>query len=108
MSSKLGNTNLPTDTDLWGANIQRPLCLSLNKKCPIISREKFGTLIEYNYIKVQQKMTAILAEKYFAITTDSWTAIAQHNNITCTAHFIEKKTWQLYSLVLGIFKKNGT
>jgi hypothetical protein len=53
-------------------------------------------------------MTAILAEKYFAITTDSWTAIAQHNNITCTAHFIEKKTWQLYSLVLGIFKKNGT
>jgi len=86
----------------------RDLCLSLNKVCPIISREKLGTLIEYNYIKVQQKMTAILAERYVAITTDSWTSIAHHNYITCTAHFVEKKTWQLHSLVLGIFKKNGT
>ena len=41
------------------------------------------------------------------LTTDSWTSLANHGYTTCTAHFIDKNTWQLHSLVLGIFAKDG-
>ena len=49
-----------------------------------------------------------LTSRYFALTTDSWISLAHHSYTTCTAHFIDKNTWQLHSLVLGIFQKSGT
>jgi hypothetical protein len=49
----------------------------------------------------------ILHKRYFALTTDLWISVANHGNTTCTAHFIDKETWQLHLLVLGIFEKDG-
>ncbi len=42
-----------------------------------------------------------------ALTTDSWTYLTNHGYTACTAHLIDKNTWQLHSLVLGIFEKDG-
>jgi hypothetical protein len=50
-------------------------------------------------------MIDITAERYFAITTDSWTSIAHYNYITCTAHFIEKKTGSCIPL-FQVFSKS--
>jgi hypothetical protein len=50
----------------------------------------------------------ILTNRYFALTTDSWTSLAQHSYTACTAHLIVKNTWRLHSLVLDIFQKSGT
>jgi hypothetical protein len=41
------------------------------------------------------------------MTTDSWTSTANHGYYTCTAHFVNKDTWTLHSLVLRIFQKDG-
>lgn len=85
----------------------RLLCHSLNKKAPVLSREKLSTMLQLEYLTVQGKVKAILHKRYFALTTDSWTSVANHGYTTCTAHFINKETWQLHSLVLGIFEKDG-
>ncbi len=53
------------------------------------------------------KIKKFLEYRYFATTTDSWTSIANHGSVTCTAHFVNKATWLLHSLVLGIFLKSG-
>ncbi len=86
----------------------RDLCLSLSKKCPIVSRDKLHTMLQCQYVRVQEKVKRIRTNRYFALTTDSWTSLAHHSYTTCTAHFIDKNTWQLHSLVLGIFQKSGT
>ncbi len=49
----------------------------------------------------------IFHKRYFALTTDSWTSVANHGYTTCTAHFIDIETWQLHLLVLGIFEKDS-
>jgi hypothetical protein len=82
-------------------------CFSLNKKKPIFSREKLHTMLQSKYVETQMKMKKILENRCFAITTDSWTSIATHGYITCTAHFVNEDTWLLHSLVLGIFLKSG-
>jgi hypothetical protein len=85
----------------------RSLCLSLNMKSPILSRDKLGTLVQCEYLSVQEKMHKISRQRYYALTADSWTSLANQGYTTCTAHFIDKNTWQLQSLVLGIFEKDG-
>jgi hypothetical protein len=62
--------------------------------------------VQLKYIEVQRKIQSILEERYFSLTTDSWTSLANQGYTTCTVHFIDKKSWQLRSLVLGIFKKD--
>ena len=49
----------------------------------------------------------ILEGKYFALTTNAWTSIAKTGYVTCTAHFIDKDTWVLHNIVLGLFEKTG-
>jgi hypothetical protein len=63
--------------------------------------------VQLKYIEVQRKIQSILEERYFSLTTDSWTSLANQGYTTCTVHFIDKKSWQLHSLVLGIFEKDG-
>jgi hypothetical protein len=63
--------------------------------------------VQLKYIEVQRKIQSILEERYFALTTDSWTSLANQGYTACTVHFIDKKSWQLHSLVLGIFKNDG-
>ena len=86
----------------------REFCFSLNKSCRILSRDKLGTLLTAKYVMVHDQMRKLMEKRYFAITTDSWTSLAHHNYTTCTAHFIESKTWKLHSFVLGITEKQGT
>jgi len=53
-------------------------------------------------------MKHILFDRYFSLTTDSWTSVAHNSYTTCTAHFIDKATWELHSIVLGIHEKDGS
>jgi hypothetical protein len=86
----------------------REFCFSLNKSSHILSRDKLGTLLKAKYVMVQDEMKKLMHKRYFAITADSWTSLAHHNYTTCTAHFIERKTWKRHSFVLGIIEKCGT
>ncbi len=45
--------------------------------------------------------------KNFVLTTDAWTSIAKTGYVTCTVHFINRDTWVLHSMVLGLFEKTG-
>ena len=83
----------------------RDLCQSLKKKSPILSRDKLHTLVQLKYIQVQQKIKSIVANSYFSLTTDSWTSFTNQGYTACTVHFVDKDSWQLHSLVLGIFEK---
>jgi hypothetical protein len=76
-------------------------------KSPIISRDKFGTLVQCEYLSAQEKMRKILRQRYFAIPTNSSTSLANHGYTSFSAHFIDKSSWQLHSLVLGIFENDG-
>jgi hypothetical protein len=85
----------------------RDLCQSLNKKSPILSQDELHTLVQLKYIQVQQKIKSIVVNRYFSITTDFWTSLANQGYTACTVHFVGKDSWQLHSLVLGIFEKKG-
>jgi hypothetical protein len=50
----------------------------------------------------------MLAGHYFAFTMDAWTSTAMHGYVTVTCHFIDRDSWTVYSLVLGLFEKSGT
>jgi hypothetical protein len=50
----------------------------------------------------------ILSGRDYAVTSDAWTSFAQNSYVTCTGHFIDRKTWTLHSIVLGLFDKKGT
>jgi hypothetical protein len=52
-------------------------------------------MLQTKYVVTQQKIKEILKDRYFAITTDSWTSTANHGYVTCTAHFVNKDTWTL-------------
>jgi hypothetical protein len=86
----------------------RAMCHSLNRKCPIIGKDKLRSLLNEQYIMTQTKMRMIMKGQSFAFTTDGWTSLANIGYVTCTAHFIDKVTWKLHSMVLGLFEKNGS
>jgi hypothetical protein len=79
----------------------------MNKKSPIISRDKQHTMVQMKYIQVQERNSLIIKNRYFSLTTDSWTSLANQGYTACTVHFVDKNSWLLHSLVLGIFEKNG-
>jgi hypothetical protein len=56
----------------------------------------------------RNKSLASLKGKDFAFTTDGWTSLANVGYVTCTAHFIDKTTWKLHIMVLGLYEKDGT
>lgn len=85
----------------------RAMCKSLNKKSPVIARERVGRLLQTKFHEVQTKMKHILKGRWYALTTDAWTSLAKVGYETCTVHFIDDKTWKLHSLVLGLFEKSG-
>ena len=85
----------------------REMCLSLNKKSPILSRDKLRNLISEQHAIAKRSITDILKGKHFSFTTDGWTSLANVGYVTCTAHFIDSATWKLHSLVLGIYEKDG-
>lgn len=64
-------------------------------------------MLQAKHVDMQQKMKIILEDKYFTMTTDSWTSTANHGYVSCTANFINKVTWTLHSLILGFFQKDG-
>ena len=43
----------------------------------------------------------------FVLTTDAWNSIAKVGYVTCTLHVIDHETWNLYSMVLGLYEKTG-
>jgi hypothetical protein len=45
---------------------------------------------------------------YYSSTTDAWIACNNITYTTCTAHFIDRRTWIIHHFALGIFKKTGT
>ena len=49
----------------------------------------------------------IMKGRFLILTTDAWTSIAYTGCGTCTIHFIDKDTWWLHDIVLGLFKKDG-
>jgi hypothetical protein len=85
----------------------RDLCRSMNKNSPMISRDKLYTMVQVKYIQVQEKISLIIKNRYFSLTMDSWTSLANQGYTACTVHFVDKNSWQLHSLVLGIFEKKG-
>jgi len=85
----------------------RDMCLSLNKKAPILSRDKLQTLLSEEYKITKSKLKMILKGRHFSSTTDGWTSLANVGYVTCTAHFIDPANWMLHSIVIGLFEKNG-
>jgi hypothetical protein len=51
-------------------------------------REKFHAMLQDKYVVTQQKIKGILKDRYFSMTTDSWTSTGNHGYVTCTAHFV--------------------
>ncbi len=80
---------------------------SLNKKAPIIGKDKLRSMLSTHYSEVLHRITSILKGKYVALTTNAWTSISKIGYVTCTVHFVEPKTWTLHHFSLGIFKKDG-
>jgi hypothetical protein len=85
----------------------RMMCLSLNKKSPIIGIECIARLLKTKFHLVQAKLMLALKGRHYALTTDAWTSISKVGFVTCTAHFIDSSTWKLHSIVLGLFEKIG-
>jgi hypothetical protein len=85
----------------------RDMISSLNKKSPLMGKEKVRSLLSTKYYEVLHRITSILKGKYISLTTDAWTSIAKVGYVTCTVHFIEPKSWTLHHFALGIFKKDG-
>jgi hypothetical protein len=85
----------------------RDMCLSLNKRAPILSRDKLQTLLSEEYTITKSKLKMILKGRHFSITTDGWTSLANVGYVTYTAHFIDPANWKLHSIVMGLFEKNG-
>lgn len=80
---------------------------SLNKRSPVLGRDRIGRLLKEEFHVCHQKLVRILKGKYFSLTTDAWTSIAKTGYVTCTAHFIDKDTWVLHNIVLGLYEKTG-
>jgi hypothetical protein len=64
-------------------------------------------MVQMKYIQVQEKNSLIIQNRYFSLTMDSWTSLANQGYTACTVHFVDKNSWKLHSLVLGIFEKKG-
>jgi hypothetical protein len=45
--------------------------------------------------------------KFYAVNNDAWTSISKTGFVPCTAHFIDRDTWKIHSIVLGLYEKNG-
>jgi hypothetical protein len=82
--------------------------MSLNKKIPHLSRAKLTTLVKEECQLTLIKLKKILAGRDYAITTDAGTSISQTGYVTGTCHFIDRLSWTLHSMVLGLFEKKGT
>ena len=54
------------------------------------------------------KLCGLLQGKAVSVTTDAWTSCNNITFITCTAHFIDPKTWLLHHIPLRLFQKSGT
>jgi len=85
----------------------RQMCMSLNKKAPLLSRDKLQTLVKEEYHLCASKIKMILAGKDYAVTTDSWTSSANIGSATCTCHSVDRGTWTMHSMVLGLLEKQG-
>ena len=85
----------------------RDMCLSLNKRAPILGVNHMQRLLKARFHEVQKQLIVIFKGQHFALTTDAWTSIAKVGYVTCTVHFIDNATWKLHSMVLGLFEKTG-
>ena len=85
----------------------RRMCQSLNKKAPIISRDKIKALLAERFQLTVEMTKNILKGQHFSFTTDGWTSLANIGYVTCTAHFIDRTTWKLHSFVMGLYEKDG-
>jgi hypothetical protein len=85
----------------------RDMCLSLNKKAPILSRDKLQILLSEEYTIAKSKLKMKLKGRHFSFTTDGWTSLANVGFVTCTAQFIDLAIWKLHSIVMGLINKNG-
>ena len=83
------------------------MCQSLNKKAPIISRDKIKALLAERFQLTVELTKNILKGQHFSFTTDGWTSLANIGYVTCTAHFIDRTTWKLHSFVMGLYEKDG-
>jgi hypothetical protein len=86
----------------------REMCCSLNPKAPIIGAHKIKVLLLQESACVRVKLRSILKGVDVSVTTDAWTSWYNVTYITCTAHFVDPKTWLLHHFPLGLFNKSGT
>jgi len=84
------------------------MCCSLNPKAPIIGAHKIKVLLSQESACVRVKLMSILKGVDVSVTTDAWKSCNYVTYITCTAHFVDPKTWLLHHFPLGLFKKSGT
>eukprot|EP01036_Dinobryon_divergens_P037140 gene37140-48522_t len=85
----------------------RGLRLSVNPNVPIVCRDTVeGSLLDqYQIIKYYVK--AYLCKRLLALTTDSWTSVANENFVALTAHFIDDD-WELRSACVDCSVFSGT
>jgi len=67
----------------------RDMCLSLNKRAPILGVNRMQRLLKARFHEVQKQLIVIFKGQHFALTTDAWTSIAKVGYVTCTVHDTE-------------------
>jgi hypothetical protein len=113
------NTSFETKLTRWIVQTYQPLnacenqsfrdmCRSLSMKAPYIGVYKVKSLLSKETACLRVKLRTILQGPDVSITTDAWTSCNNVTYITCTAHFVDQKTWLLHHFPLGLFKKSGT
>jgi hypothetical protein len=86
----------------------REMCQSLNLKAPNGGVYKVQSLLSTECANLRMKLHRLLQGKAVSVTTDAWMSCNNITFITCTAHFIDPKTWLLHHIPLGLFQKSGT
>jgi hypothetical protein len=84
------------------------MCQLLNLKAPNVGVYKVQSLLSTECANLRMKLCGLLQGKAVSVTTDAWTSCNNITFITCTAHFIDPKTWLLHHIPLGLFQKSGT
>jgi hypothetical protein len=83
----------------------RNMTSSLNRKVQVVGEGKIRRLLSTKYFETLHRISQILKGKDLALTTDAWTSVAKEVYVTCTLHFIERKTKDPASFCLGNFQE---
>ena len=98
--------HLPINT--FNSTNFRNMIFSLNPKAPVISSPKISQHLLNNAAGTRSLLKTILKHKFYSVTIDKWTSIANDGFLGITIHFVDE-AWELVSFTLSCqASKSGT